>query len=143
MKIEVSRALNSKGTKFPFEICGEILYNDERIDFDSPFNVCGDYSFNGNSITINGKITGTISYNCDRCSDRKSLNIDLELNERVFNEETEDCDYTFKNGVIDLDDIVFHNVLLSLPMQLLCKDDCKGVCLGCYVNLNYDKCKCQ
>lgn len=143
MKIDVSKALNSKGIKFPFEICGKILYNDERINFNNPFNVSGEYSFNGNCIILTGSIAGVLSYNCDRCGDENTVEINLKLNERVFPSQTEDCDYTFENGVIDLDDLVFHNVLLSLPMQLLCKEDCKGVCLGCYANLNYENCKCQ
>ena len=143
MKIDVSKALNSKGRKFPFEICGQILYNDERINFDKPFTVSGEYSFNGTCIMLTGKVKGVLDYNCDRCGDERTLDIDLELNERVFSNETEDCDYTFQNGTIDLDDLVFHNVLLSLPMQLLCNENCKGLCLGCYANLNYENCKCQ
>ncbi|MBQ9625477.1 MAG: DUF177 domain-containing protein [Clostridia bacterium] len=143
MELNITNALNSKGQKFPFELNEKILYNDERIQFEKPFCVKGEYYFNGQSINIAINVLGSLTYVCDRCGDESSMDIALKAEERVFSKETEDCDYTYENGVLSLDDMVFHNVLLNLPMQLLCNENCKGICLGCYANLNREECKCK
>ncbi|MBR2364907.1 MAG: DUF177 domain-containing protein [Lentisphaeria bacterium] len=43
----------------------------------------------------------------------------------------------------DLTDEVRENLLLSMPMRIKCKEDCKGLCLSCGANLNKEKCTCK
>jgi uncharacterized protein len=32
---------------------------------------------------------------------------------------------------------------LSIPLKVLCKDDCKGLCPRCGINLNDTSCSCD
>ena len=48
----------------------------------------------------------------------------------------------FDGRTIDLDPIVREQVLLALPMNVLCKDDCAGLCPQCGQNLNDTRCDC-
>lgn len=50
---------------------------------------------------------------------------------------------TFDGKQIDLDPIVREQVLLALPMDTLCKEDCKGLCAQCGQNLNEAQCGCD
>lgn len=43
---------------------------------------------------------------------------------------------------LDIDDDIREEILLNFPMKVLCKPDCKGICPGCGVNLNFEECKC-
>jgi uncharacterized protein len=43
---------------------------------------------------------------------------------------------------IDLKDIVREQILLSVPMKVVCREDCKGLCPHCGQNLNQGECKC-
>jgi uncharacterized protein len=43
---------------------------------------------------------------------------------------------------IDLTDDIRDLLLLSLPVKLLCKEDCRGLCTGCGANLNVEECRC-
>ncbi len=43
----------------------------------------------------------------------------------------------------DLTDSVREGILLTLPFYPLCKEDCRGVCLHCGVNLNVAPCGCS
>lgn len=43
---------------------------------------------------------------------------------------------------LDIEKDIREEVLLNFPMKVLCSPDCKGICSGCGVNLNYKKCKC-
>jgi uncharacterized protein len=44
--------------------------------------------------------------------------------------------------VIDLADDIRQTVLLSVPLKLLCKADCKGLCPRCGADLNTETCTC-
>ena len=49
----------------------------------------------------------------------------------------------FDGKVIDLEPIVREQLLLALPMNAVCREDCKGLCGQCGQNLNEKQCDCQ
>ncbi len=44
---------------------------------------------------------------------------------------------------IELEQIIAEQILLLLPMQMVCKEACKGICPACGENRNQTECKCQ
>ncbi len=44
---------------------------------------------------------------------------------------------------LDLTTDVREMVLLSIPLKLLCKEDCKGLCPHCGANWNHESCECK
>jgi len=44
---------------------------------------------------------------------------------------------------LDLTTEVRDAVLLSVPLKLLCRDDCRGLCQHCGANLNIETCRCE
>ena len=44
---------------------------------------------------------------------------------------------------LDADMLVCNELSLYLPMKVLCKDNCKGICSRCGANLNYGTCGCD
>lgn len=42
---------------------------------------------------------------------------------------------------IDISEDVRQEMILNLPTRILCRDDCKGLCIDCGVNLNEKECK--
>ena len=48
----------------------------------------------------------------------------------------------FDGKTIDLDPIVREQVLLALPMNAVCREDCQGLCAHCGQNLNEQQCGC-
>lgn len=89
---------------------------------------------------------------CDRCGDNfdKNLNPDFVLTylfeHRNSKKYINDADVYFINPSQDkiaLDDDVYDYALLSIPMKVLCSDNCKGLCPRCGANLNYEKCRCE
>lgn len=49
----------------------------------------------------------------------------------------------FDGKTIDLDPIVREQVLLALPMNAVCREDCAGLCTVCGQNQNEKKCGCE
>jgi uncharacterized protein len=69
---------------------------------------------------------------------------DREHGETGGSFELEDADEEVFNGkTIDLDPIVREQVLLALPMNAVCREDCKGLCAQCGQNLNEKQCGCE
>jgi uncharacterized protein len=44
---------------------------------------------------------------------------------------------------IDVAELVREQILLNLPEQVFCAEDCKGLCPQCGANRNLIDCKCE
>jgi uncharacterized protein len=49
----------------------------------------------------------------------------------------------FDGKVIHLDPIIREQILLNLPVSVLCQDSCKGLCSACGQDLNVKECGCE
>lgn len=90
---------------------------------------------------IEGEITYTISGECTKCLTATEKEYVLTFSEHV--DGSFDSDYKVVNDKIDLTEIVENEILINAPTSFLCKDDCKGICAGCGVNLNDNECECE
>ena len=43
---------------------------------------------------------------------------------------------------LDVDQLIFGEILVSWPMKVLCREDCKGICKKCGANMNLAGCQC-
>jgi uncharacterized protein len=87
---------------------------------------------------------------CDRCLEEFDLHLseetravfssDPELLGIPGNEEIHFIDPNMKE--IDITTDIHDAVLLSIPMKVLCSEECRGLCAGCGVNLNDEACRC-
>ena len=48
-----------------------------------------------------------------------------------------------QDAQLDVDEVALTDLLLQLPTKLLCREDCKGLCMHCGCNLNTSSCDCQ
>ncbi|MBL9037729.1 MAG: DUF177 domain-containing protein [Archangium sp.] len=68
-------------------------------------------------------------------------NHDNGQDELAANFELDEIDAEpFDGKVIDLDPVVREQVVLALPLSVLCRDDCKGLCTTCGAELNEKDC---
>lgn len=49
----------------------------------------------------------------------------------------------YKGDTIDFNDAIQEQVILSLPLRPLCREDCRGLCHACGENLNEGLCRCN
>lgn len=106
----------------------------------------------GRELFFQGSFGGTIEGCCGRCLSSYSFPIerrlDFVLTPDSFVAETkelnrDDTGLSFYTGdEIDLSPFIREQVLLALPMRPLCRDGCRGLCMGCGVNLNDGPCLC-
>ena len=43
---------------------------------------------------------------------------------------------------LDMDELIYTEVVLAMPNKHLCSEDCKGICQECGKNLNDGPCDC-
>ena len=107
-----------------------------------PIRINGTVTLTGeHSAYIDGEVVFTIKGECTRCLNDAEKELALEFQESV--EHNSPDGYSVKNDTVDLRPIVDDLVMINSPVTLLCKEDCKGICTGCGVNLNDGECKCN
>jgi uncharacterized protein len=106
----------------------------------------------GEEISIKGRITTRISFNCSRCLNPFEFPIDshfdlVYLPEELFEMkdelESEDMDrFFYFNQKIDLKEIVLEQLNLTFPVKPLCSEDCQGICPVCGKIIRNGQCSC-
>jgi len=67
-----------------------------------------------------------------------------ERSERAASFRLESADEEWFDGkVIDFEPILREQLLLSLPMYVVCREDCRGLCSSCGQDLNEKPCGCE
>ncbi|MHC1750428.1 MAG: DUF177 domain-containing protein [Cellulosilyticaceae bacterium] len=96
---------------------------------------------------VSGTVEADLPLVCDRCMNEYIYSIHAELcsefsSDRQYLEENEDARPVVESCV-DLSDDIAQAILIDMPMKLLCKEDCKGLCKVCGRNLNQGLCSCM
>lgn len=137
---------------------GEILFSGGEFRQASPLRVSGSAELLPNTegeIRIRGRLSVSMEAECDRCLEAARLPIDLDFDlfyepatavpEREEVEvEAGEIEIGFYEGDgLELEDVLREQVLLALPMQKICRDDCRGICPVCGQNRNHADCDCE
>ena len=132
------------------------------------FRLVADLQRVGPGVLLEGRFTAEVVVPCGRCAGDVSLTLptsftlnlvpaslaahagieeegeDDEQAERAGSFQMDDAEQeTFDGKRIDLDPILREQLLLALPMNALCREDCKGLCGVCGQNLNERACGCD
>ncbi|MDF2883370.1 MAG: hypothetical protein K0R54_3927 [Clostridiaceae bacterium] len=118
--------------------------SDEEIKFLTPIVFDGNIDIIGDIINLTGTVKTKIQLICSRCLEPFPYDISLEINEKFSNLiANEDDDIIFLDSdTIDITEIIVNNIILTLPIKRLCKENCKGLCQQCGSNLNNSVCNC-
>ncbi len=90
-------------------------------------------------LSVNGKVHLTVCIPCARCLEPTASGLDIQFeNELDVNDE----DY-IEGYSLNVDQLVHDEALLVWPERVLCRKDCKGLCITCGQNLNHGSCSCR
>ena len=87
---------------------------------------------------------------CDRCLEdvrrefvlNVTKHVDVGLSDAELTEELDESN--FIDGYhLDVDKLLYNEILIGWPMKILCSEDCKGICNVCGQNLNEGDCDCE
>jgi uncharacterized protein len=106
------------------------------------------------TVFIDGSLETTVASNCCRCLEVTHLPVTTTFRYTFVPEKkgskqedelcADDLEYGYyQDDVIDLDALIFEQVMLQIPIKVLCTDACKGLCPHCGMNLNTASCGCH
>jgi uncharacterized protein len=106
------------------------------------------------TVFIEGSVTASAEAPCCRCLETACMPLQvsfkytfspapLEPQEEVeLNAEDLELAY-YEEDTIDLDRVIFEQIMLQIPIKPLCGETCKGLCPHCGINLNRASCQCE
>jgi len=123
-------------------VCDSIENNGDSIKFIDNIKFCGTLRKGVDFVEVTGLVTANFVTSCHACGNEAKSSIFFEIFE-TYRREPADSEYELIGDEVEFDEMILENVRLNLPVKILCKDDCKGVCLICGKNLNCEKCDCE
>lgn len=104
----------------------------------------------GKELEISGKGEIAVVIPCDRClQDVERVitldftkHVDLSISDADLPEGIDESDY-IDGYHLDVDKLLFNEILIGWPTKVLCREDCKGICNVCGQNLNEGTCDCE
>lgn len=113
-----------------------------------PFNLCLTND-NNKRLLISGDTTLDVVIPCDRCLSDVVNHFEIQIDRELSLEDgkvvcSEDEEIPFlEEHQLDVDRLIYDEILVNWPTKVLCKDDCKGICPVCGQNLNQQDCGCD
>ncbi len=134
---------------------GSIDYGLSEVKQAEPLEVNATAELLEGQIRVTGDLHTKIEMVCARCLEPviEEVHRDFDLFyqpllkgtpndvERLKDDDTEIG--FFQGEGLFLADVLKEQVLLSLPMKVICQSDCRGLCPHCGANLNQEQCRCE
>lgn len=98
---------------------------------------------------IEGKTEITFQMFCSRCLKPVEETINLDFSREVFSpdavnaENDEDIEDFMEGYECNIENLINNEIIINMPMKVLCKPDCKGICKQCGADLNEGECGCD
>jgi uncharacterized protein len=148
MRVDVSDIVKTEGAGLDVNFCGdlpELREFDTSVEFKPSFKFTGRIINLGGLLKLSGELHFEFSANCLRCLKPVETVAELKVEEnfvQVLKSEESD-EYTFEANAVDIDKPLMDNIILAMPMTIICSEDCKGLCSLCGTNLNLKTCSCD
>ena len=104
---------------------------------------------------VAGRVSTRLELECGRCLEPYEIAVDAPFELRYVpqsensgegDQEVGEDDLTtayYREGVVDVIDLLREQFQLALPMKPLCSEACQGLCAVCGTNLNRSSCDCK
>lgn len=106
-------------------------------------------------VLMEGTMEAVAELECSRCLKKYSTNVKLDISttyrplkdldgEGIHEIKEDELDIGFySDNELDILDVIREQIVLNMPIKLLCDDACKGICPKCGKHLNLGDCNCS
>lgn len=153
--VDLQNLENSK-MEFDFALAPEeVDLSGESAKLKAPVKVKGELRRGIAQTDVSGTIIADVVLECTRCLTETAQRLDIPLAAAFVAPENYTQAREAEIGVqdlgvsileddqIDLTELVREQILLNLPAQIFCREDCQGLCEKCGVNRNLINCNCE
>lgn len=133
---------------------GTLDYHGAEFTQTAPLAINVIAELTGGEIRIWGHLATAVEADCDRCLGRVKIPVDHDFDliyrpvgtiAKVAEVEipADELEIGFYSGDgIEMADVATEQVILALPLKVVCRADCQGLCPVCRVNRNLTPCDC-
>lgn len=119
----------------------------EGIEFPQPAQVHLELQGAGKILEIAGAVDVGLRAECVRCLEDVSRDLHIEVNEELETSpeaqgDPFDASNVLAGDRLDVGYLTTQLVCSAIPIGLLCKEDCRGICPRCGENKNSGACTC-
>lgn len=148
MLLDVKKIINVPGERIAFQFDMDLSDVDfgGRYPAQNPVVVTGDVRNVAGMLLLSFTAETTLHAVCDRCLQEfervKTIHYETMVATALEDEDNDEILFA-EDGLIDMDELARTTFILEMDLKTLCREDCKGLCSGCGVNLNQGSCICQ
>jgi len=105
-------------------------------------------------IRLVGEFSTSLELSCARCLEPVTQDVertfdllyrpqgaDAGIEEAPVAEAEAEISYYTGDGLL-LEDVLREQMLLAVPLKVICREECRGLCPHCGKNLNHEQCSC-
>jgi uncharacterized protein len=108
-----------------------------------------------NGVLVQGDLEAEVVLQCARCLEPVTISLEVPVEETfeptldiatgqmVKPEEEDKALWINEHHILDMSEVLRQDVLLEMPVHVLCRPDCRGLCSTCGQNLNEGTCDCE
>lgn len=134
---------------------GMVDFHSEEFAQTAPLDVRATAELIEGQIRIFGHLHTQLQFACSRCLEPvcEEISKDFDLFYRPVERPSrpdeihltdEDIDVGFFRGDgVFLADVLAEQINLLVPMKVICRSDCRGLCPHCGADLNHEDCRCE
>jgi uncharacterized protein len=135
---------------------GEIKFFHEDATLSEPIATDFLLTHKDRDLRVDGTVETNIRFRCSRCMKEfsKSFAASFDLTylpqPKWTNEDAEialkyeDMEVAYYDGVVlDVNLMILEQIELAMPMNFVCREDCRGLCYKCGADLNEGLCLCK
>lgn len=148
MVIDVSKIAKTDGASLP--VSGEVSLADQSygaldVQFTGSVPVFGKVTNLGGIVCLDAQAEVKFRTACARCLKMVDVQLPVEIHERFSASAAKEDDDIFPlvHDNIYVNDVLEQNLFVALPLKVLCKEDCKGLCPVCGCDRNETDCDCE
>ncbi len=129
----------------------------ELLERNATGHLCGDvrlmHTIDG--VLVQGNARAEVLLDCVRCLEPVSVPLEIAVEETfvptldiltgqlIRPEEEDQALWIDEHHILDLGEVLRQDVLVALPLHVVCRPDCRGLCSTCGKNLNDGPCDCE
>lgn len=148
MLLDLKKLFDGAQQSLPFslelDLCGFEQWGEKP--FQGPVALQGEVTNRAGIVTLRYQADYKLKASCARCLEPVERVEHKEFSHTVVRKlyQEEDDDYVVvEDGILNLDQLAQDDILLELPIKMVCGPDCKGLCPQCGCNLNRESCSCK
>ena len=130
-----------------FELCFSDVSLNSVNPFQVPVRVKAYFCSAIKEVELTLNIDYILHVPCDRCLEETVISKNVQLNHVLTHtlqgDEDDNVFILIKDYKLNLSELVYADVMLNLPVKLLCREDCRGLCSICGGNMNKSSCDCE